>query len=47
MEVYPGLFVKDDGGEWRRVERPRSKIRLADCMFACDPAPEGCREVSE
>ena len=39
VAVYPGLFVKDDGGEWRRVELPRSKIRLADCMFACDPSP--------
>ena len=38
VAVYPGLFVKDDGGEWRRVERPRSKIRLSDRMFTCDPS---------
>ena len=29
VATYPGLFVKDEKGEWIRVERPRSKPRLS------------------
>lgn len=41
VATYPGLFVKGAGGEWTRVERPRTKPQLADFIFACDRTPAG------
>ena len=39
VAVYPGLFVEDASGGWKRIELPRTKPRLADFIFDCDRAP--------
>ena len=41
VATYPGLFVQDENGGWRRTERPRSKPSLAEITFRCDRTPKG------
>ena len=41
VATYPGLFVQELNGEWKRTERPRSKPSLAEITFTCDRAPKG------
>ena len=41
VAAYPGLFVQEPDGSWKRTERPRSKPLLAPITFACDRTPKG------
>jgi hypothetical protein len=41
VATYPGLFVQEPDGTWKRTERPRSKPSLAPITFACDRNPQG------
>ena len=41
VATYPGLFVQETNGTWKRIERPRSKPSLAPITFACDRTPQG------
>ena len=41
VATYPGLFVQETNGTWKRIERPRSKPSLAPITFACDRTPKG------
>lgn len=34
VATYPGLFVQDETGGWKRVERPRSKPQLSPEVFS-------------
>ena len=34
VATYPGLFVQDETGGWKRVERPRAKPQLSPEVFS-------------
>ena len=36
VATYPGLFVKNEKGEWTREERPRSKPQLSPEVLSTD-----------
>ncbi len=41
VATYPGLFVQEPDGSWKRTERPRAKPLLAPVTFSCNKTPEG------
>ena len=47
LATYPGLFVRESSGGWRRVETPRTKPQLADFLFVCDPHPVRWKGVGD